>query len=208
MIYDLSHKIATALSSKDCLDPDEIEIITYGLFAMLSKIIYGLISLIIGIIFDCIIGSMCFYLSFLFVKKYSGGVHASTEQRCFCYSSISIFCSVGYIRLAMKEECLGWIVIIISFILSFFIMKYAPIQTKEKRIDIIERKRYARIARTRIVALWICVIVLTIAERMDIVYAIVVAVVLEGVLLLAGKKKSYVNCSNKTNEEQFLCSPD
>lgn len=193
MIYDLSRKIATLLRQKDCIESDEIEIITYGLFALLSKITYALISLIIGVIFDCVIGSICFYVSFLYIKKYSGGIHASTEQRCFCYSSISIFCSVGYISFAMREDCLGWIAIIISFILSFFIMKYAPIQTKEKLIDIIERKRYARKARIRIVTLWICVIILAVAEKVDIVYAIIVAVVLEGILLLVGKRKNDIN---------------
>lgn len=193
MIYDLSRKIATLLRQKDCIESDEIEIITYGLFALLSKITYALISLIIGVIFDCVIGSICFYVSFLYIKKYSGGIHASTEQRCFCYSSISIFCSVGYISFAMREDCLGWISIIISFILSFFIMKYAPIQTKEKLIDIIERKRYARKARIRIVTLWICVIILAVAEKVDIVYAIIVAVVLEGILLLVGKRKNDIN---------------
>ena len=188
MIYALSNKISITLNKKGYIELDELDVIRYGLFTILSRFIYCLISLIAGFLFDCITSSFIFYLSFLFIKKYAGGFHASTEQRCFVYSTFSIICSIGCMRLAMNYEYLGWIAIGIAFISTFFICRYAPIPSKEKSIDFIERKRYSIISKIRVFILWTIILMLFIAEKNNIAYAINIAIVLESILLLIGKK--------------------
>lgn len=196
MIYALSNKISITLNKKGYIALDELDVIRYGLFTILSRFLYCLISLIIGFLFDCIIDSLVFYLSFLFVKKYAGGIHASTEQRCFVYSTFSIVCSIGCIRLAMNYEHFGWIAIGVAFISTFFICRYAPIPAREKSIDFIERKRYSRISKIRVFILWTIILMLFIAKINNLIYAISIAIVLESILLLIGKKALRIKLSD------------
>ncbi len=196
MIYALSNKISITLNKKGYIALDELDVIRYGLFTMLSRFIYFLISLLVGFLFHCIIGSVIFYSSFLFVKKYAGGIHASTERRCFIYSTFSIVCSIGYMRLAIDYEHFGWLAIGIAFISTFFICRYAPIPAREKGIDFIERKRYSRISKIRVCILWTIILMLFIAKMNNLIYAISIAIVLESILLLIGKKTLSIKLSN------------
>lgn len=196
MIYTLANQITTTLSKKNYIEIEEFDVVQYGLFTILSKFIYFLISLLVGFLFHCIIGSVIFYSSFLFVKKYAGGIHASTEQRCFIYSTFSIVCSIGYMRLTIDYEHFGWLAIGIAFISTFFICRYAPIPAREKSIDFIERKRYSRISKIRVFILWTIILMLFIAKMNNLIYAISIAIVLESILLLIGKKSLSIKLSN------------
>ena len=196
MIYKLSKNIAVVFGSKSYISKNEIDLIGYGLFTIISKILYCLISLIMGILFRCTFASICFYLSFLFMKKYAGGVHASTELRCFLISTFSIFCSISCIRLATIYECFGWSIIVVTFIASFFICKYAPIPSKEKSIDFVERRRYSRISKIRIFILCSIILMLFVAKLNNLIYAISIAIILESILLLVGKKALRIKLSD------------
>ena len=90
MIYDLSVRLTSRLGKRGYLPDSEEEIVAYGLFSLLSKLMYAVICLILGLIFSVPLESMIFYAVFLFVKKYGGGFHASTEGRCMILSTIAI----------------------------------------------------------------------------------------------------------------------
>lgn len=186
-MYTLANKITTTLSKTGYIKIEEFDVVQYGLFTILSKFIYCLISLFVGFLFDCIVGSIVFYFSFLFVKKYAGGIHASTEQLCFVCSTFSIICSIGYIRLSINNECFGLIAIGVAITSTFLICKYAPIASKEKSIDFVERKRYSRKSKIRVSILWIIILMLLVAKFNNYIYAISIAIVLESILLLIGK---------------------
>ena len=81
MIYDLSVRLTSRLEKRGYLPDSEEEIVAYGLFSLLSKLMYAVICLILGLIFSVPLESMIFYAVFLFVKKYGGGFPASTEDR-------------------------------------------------------------------------------------------------------------------------------
>ena len=88
MIYDLSVRLTSRLGKRGYLPDSEEEIVAYGLFSLLSKLMYAVICLILGLIFSVPLESMIFYAVFLFVKKYGGGFHASTEGRCMIISTM------------------------------------------------------------------------------------------------------------------------
>lgn len=51
MIYDLSVRLTSRLGKRGYLPDSEEEIVAYGLFSLLSKLIYAVICLILGLIF-------------------------------------------------------------------------------------------------------------------------------------------------------------
>lgn len=194
MIYQFATKVVKGLSDNQYISSDEIDIVSYGLFSIISKIMYGIITLIMGMFVGCIIESVCFYVFFLFIKKYAGGFHASTELRCFIISSFSILCSVCSVRLAINHKHFGWIVIALSFIAAFTICKYAPISSKEKQLDKSEVNRYKIISKRRTVTLLAISLILYSINLPNITFAISISIVLESIFLLFGKKIN--TCAN------------
>lgn len=58
MIYDLSVRLTSRLGKRGYLPDSEEEIIAYGLFSLLSKLMYAVICLILGLIFSVPLESM------------------------------------------------------------------------------------------------------------------------------------------------------
>ena len=81
MIGKLSSKISDLLIRKSVIDSEDQELYVYGFFILLSQILYFIIAVIFGIIFNVLLQSVVFYIAFQFIRKYALGYHASTEGR-------------------------------------------------------------------------------------------------------------------------------
>ena len=142
MIYNLATKIATGLSVRKYIDCEETEIVSYGLFSVISKIMYGAICLLFGV-----------YLSKLF---------APLKVMFLCLAAIA----------------------------CFIIAVYAPTPSKERPLDETECKRYKNISKIRVVILIIVSFATYILNYESLCISISMAIILEGILLVAGKIKS------------------
>ena len=131
MIYKTSRHITDKLIRHGRVDSDDRELFEYGIFLVISQMIYALVCIICGIVFKCIAESLVLYVSFNFARKYSGGFHASTELRCFIFSSLSILCSVSLIKtFEIKDLCVPFIILLAAA--SAVIIIFSPLDTDEK----------------------------------------------------------------------------
>lgn len=190
MILNLASKLSGTFAKKGYINSEDEEITEYGLFTLLSKILYFLVCISVGFFCRCVLESVVFYFSFLFVKKYAGGIHASTEQRCFVCSTISIICSICFIKLAVKDQIIGLIVLIIAFILTFFLCMYAPTVSKELDFDKEEIKSFSNKTKKRICFLWFVILLMIALKDFNIAYSLSIAIAFESILLIFGKVKN------------------
>lgn len=151
---------------------------------------YGAICLLLGVFFGCLPESVFFYLSFLFIKKYAGGFHAETEIRCFFLSSLSIIVSVLGIYFSKLFDPLKVMFLCLAATACFIIAVHAPTPSKERPLDDTECKRYKNISKIRVVILIIVSFVTYILSYESLCISISMAIILEGILLVAGKIKS------------------
>ena len=81
-IEKLTNNISDKISLELGMDNDRKEVIAYGMFAlfhtMISIILVGIFGLIFGVFWESLIIS--FSISIL--RKYSGGIHASSPEIC------------------------------------------------------------------------------------------------------------------------------
>lgn len=187
MIYEFATKVAVMLSSKRYIDSDEIDIVSYGLFSIASKVMYGAISLIMGMILDSFVESISFYVCFLFLKKYVGGFHAKTEFRCFVVSTSSIAISTLMIFLSKDYISVAIIAFCLSVIFGILISILAPAPSKERMLDENECKRYNSISRLRVLILLVISLTLFSFGFRSICMSISTAIVLAVILLMIGK---------------------
>lgn len=187
MIYNLATNLATVLEKKGYLGQNDKEVIAYGLFSVLSKLIYAVVCILCGLLFDCVFQSIVFYISFLFLKKYVGGYHAKTELKCMAFSTASIVLSVLAIYFCLIYSVLEVYGLIFVLFASIVIAFLAPIEADEKPLTNDEKKKYKKYSILRILLLLIVFGILIVLNYDSFSVCIGVAIVLECLLAVAGK---------------------
>ncbi|MBC2458239.1 accessory gene regulator ArgB-like protein [Clostridium beijerinckii] len=177
----LTEKIATKIGNNAKLflniNEEQEQIIVYGainLFQMLFAILWVIIA---GLLFGVFYEALIFSISASILRKYSGGVHASSPSRCVIIGTFSaalagilinnIFYSINSINVAVISGA----IIIFAFITVF---RNAPVDSIKKPIRNIETRRQFKRKSifTIFVFLFIIIILFMLNEKFSELYYI------------------------------------
>lgn len=138
---ELSSKIASKIVIETNGDEERKSVIEYGIFAMLQTGIAIICTVIFGLLFNILIESLIVSFSISILRKYSGGVHATSSTRCTVIGTvICILIPKLVIVINMNIIC-SIILATIVFIISYYIVyKLAPVDSKSKPIKKLERR--------------------------------------------------------------------
>lgn len=191
MINKISSKIVEILIKHSLVENEEKELYLYGFFILLSQILYFIIVITIGILFNVIFESIIFYITFQFIRRYAGGYHAKTETRCDILSTLSILCCIVLIKLSKMYD-IRIALLSISLVFAVLIFILCPLDTPEKPLNDKEYKYFRKISWI-ILSLIIIAIIVSFYFKFNIVFAPCCAsLILEGVLIGTGQiKKAY-----------------
>jgi accessory gene regulator B len=143
------------------LDKDNKEVIAYGIFALLQTLISILLVMIFGIIFKCIVESLIIFLTVSILRKYSGGVHASSPERCIILGTIICIGETLIVKKIIYPIINIKLLIVISAIVFIFsyvtVIKLAPLDSPKKQIKNDTKKK--KMKRSSIIILTIYLII-------------------------------------------------
>lgn len=186
MINHLAERLVKKLLSNGTIDEEDRELYIYGLFILLSQIMFFIITAVFGLALGCIVESIVFYVAFQFIRKYAGGYHASTEARCEIMSTLSILACIVVIRLE-KQFDFQMVLLIAAAISAVCIFCFCPLDTPEKPLSEKEFKYFRKIS-------WIILFVITGAILISYVLKLelvsvpcCMSLILEAILITAGK---------------------
>lgn len=189
MINKLSVKIAKRLLSNGIITNDEYELYIYGLFMLISHIVYLVLICAFGVAFKCFIESVIFYFAFQFIRRYAGGYHASTETRCEIMSTLSILGCIGIIKMSeIYDIKIPIIILALVSVICIFIL--CPLDTPEKPLS---KKEYGYFRKISLIVLGaICLLaVVSFCFEFDFAFSpLCMSLMLENILLVSGKIKS------------------
>lgn len=148
LIERVSAKVGHSMASYLNMDKDHEEILTYGAITFFQTFFSLLLIIIFGFTFHVLLESLVLAFTVGLLRKYSGGVHSASPNRC---AIIGAVISVGLVKViefltrAMSFTSMS-LLIAASLIYSFScICKYAPVDSSEKPINnILKRKRLKR----------------------------------------------------------------
>lgn len=188
MINNLSTRITEQLISSNTIKQEDRDLYIYGIFMLLSQLMFILLTVAFGFVLNCVIESIVFYIAFQFIRRYAGGYHAKTEARCEIMSTLSIFACLAVIRLS-KTYDFYILMLCLAIVAAILIAVFCPLDTPEKPLSEKEFKYFRKIS-------WIILSVITIAViisfcfRFNIIFApCCMSLILESILLIAGKIK-------------------
>lgn len=192
MINNISSRLTDRLIAKGNITEEDRELYIYGLFMLLSQIMYFFLSVVFGLLFQCFIESVIFYIAFQFIRRYAGGYHAKTETKCEILSTLSLLVCIAIIKV-IKTYDFQTLLLFVTIISAVCIFVFCPLDTPEKALTEKEFKYFRKIS-------WIILLVITAVIVFSYFFKIntifapcCMSLILESLLLIAGKlKKCFV----------------
>ena len=188
MINNLSVRLTKILLDKGSITEDERDLYIYGFFMLLSQLMYFILACIFGLLFQCFLDSIIFYIAFQFIRRYAGGYHAATETRCEILSSFSIIGSIGIIGLL---DVYDFKVVLLSITLfsagCIFIL--CPLDAPEKPLTKKELKYFRKISRIILFLIFFVAIISYFFKVNTLFTPCCMSLILESILLITGKIK-------------------
>lgn len=174
-------------------DEENEEIVRLGLELMITKAIFAIVIVIVGLLIGCFFESVVFAISFSLLREYSGGYHAETRIKCFWLSFITLVVSLGIIILVKNFSVLALPFITVSIISAIYILCKAPIDTANKRLDKDEIRVYGNKAKVSTVILLFIAAFLLYFRVNNIALAVLTGIIIEAYLMIKGQIANYIN---------------
>lgn len=137
LVEKLSNSISSKISSHLKLNKDQEEIIAYGAFNLIQTTWCILLVLLFGAIFGVMVKAFIISFVISILRKYSGGVHASSPNRCALIGavvSVGLALCISYLNHFINIQ-VGIIIGTIIFLVAYYIIyRYAPVDSPAKPI--------------------------------------------------------------------------
>lgn len=188
MIGNLASRVVKKLIDSSAIDRTEQELYIYGFFVLISQILFFTITVIFGVLLGIVLESAVFYVAFQFIRRYAGGIHASSELKCEIATTTSIFLCLLCVKLCEMYNVQA-VILALTAIASFGILFLCPLDTPEKPLTEKEKKYFRKISW---IILFLIILVIGIGYFFKIrflMYPCCMSLILESVLLVAGKVK-------------------
>ena len=174
------------MAEKEIICEEMIEVYTYGINTIFSFFISFLSIISIGALFNQFFECAVLFLSFSCLRKFTGGYHAKTSQRCFVLSMATIILNMillKFIPINMMR-ILSPLFSVLSMITIFCL---TPIDNINKQIDKIQHKAFRRISIGIASALVCITFILIFINQTKWSFVISQAMLLDAIMLLIVK---------------------
>ena len=142
MTERLMENVWKGMKTAGNIDEEDKEIYLFGFYQGLVFLLNIATALFTGIILDMFLESILFLICFIPLRIFAGGYHAKTQLRCYIMSTATT--AVLLYLIDVTQRNMGVYVIILYIIAVCIIWKLAPVQDKNKPLDLDERKKYRK----------------------------------------------------------------
>lgn len=187
MIGRFVEKIISNLIEQNIVPYEDKEIYSYGLHQGIVIIINILTFILIGLFFRMVSESLLFLVSYIPLRTYSGGYHATTQIKCYYLSIVMILLVLLTIRIVSWTSPMA---IGISLLSGATIFSLAPVEDRNKPLSNSEVRIYKKIARF---ILWIELMLIAIILKIGYInfaLPIALSIVTVSIMLILGKLKN------------------
>jgi len=164
----LTNNIAEKIGSELGLDKDGKEVIAYGTFAILQTLLSIAVTVITGYSFGVLTETLIVSFTIIILRKYSGGIHASSPGICAVVSAV-VAVGQALLIVFIITPLISFKIVIILGLLSFswsyyIIYKLCPVDSAAKPIKTIKKRQ--RMKKASIFILWVYVVIVLLSSIM------------------------------------------
>lgn len=189
LVKTIEQLVEMLISNKKC-DFEDRDIIVHGITASISIGINIVTAVLLGILYDMIIESFIFLVSFSFIRTYAGGYHCKNPISCYFLSNGV----VAVVLLTLKVTGIEYVQQISIWLLVISIpvlLKLSPVDTPTRLLDTKEREYFRKQTLRYLLYELLCVIVLLFMRYERFAYIVCLGIFVSAILVLLGE------CVNK-----------
>lgn len=186
MATRIAECITQKLLASSVIEEGDRELYNYGFFLLITRFFFFIITVLAGFLVSIPGESILFYIVFMSLRTYAGGVHARTETACTILTTLALTVSVFGIKV-MELTSSNLISVLMLTIGGLCILMFSPLDTKDKPLSNSEKRHYRMICY---VLLSLCIVISIVSRillKTALYYPVSCGIVLEGILLSIGK---------------------
>ena len=146
MISFVSREIVRCLGKNNVIKIEKEEIYQYGFEILISSFITLVITIISGVLLNCLLASAIFFLIFASLRQICGGYHAEHYWSCnLIFTGVVNFVLLIYRFMPMEQYKTAHYVFALSSLCIIFF--YAPVENKNKPLTIGKKKLFGLISK-------------------------------------------------------------
>lgn len=183
-------------NAENAEDSQYREVYQYVFFIILNYLFFFGYSLILGTLLGVPFQSVVFFISIALLRRYAGGYHANTENRCLIISSVYFLTGIILIKIMnLYADRINFnIILSISVICSLIILSLCPCDSLSKPVAKEKVKRIRIKCMALIVMMLTAMLFLLRLNKPQFISLFFSAIVIETVLMIAGKIKTKTTC--------------
>ena len=158
---DVSAKIALNLSKSKDETSEEFAVLKYGVFVVVHIFFSALFTVLFGILTNTLFPIIIISIMGSVMKKYSGGAHCTSPNRCLVTGTI-----LSYLFVLIGKGIINLILLIHSFIILY---KKCPVGSKNKPLKRKEIRIKLRKRAFFIYSIWVILFIINIVLNKKIV---------------------------------------
>ncbi len=184
MATAIAECITRNLIAASIIEEDDKELYVYGFFLLITRLFFLMLAITFGFCLKIPLESAIFYITFILLRSYAGGVHTKTETACTILTTLAIIAALVSIK-TLSTFGIEISPVLIFGNLCFFL--FSPLDSKEKPLNVKGRKKCRKISYQ---LLFICDAVVIVSAFFSIrvlYYPVICGITLEASLLSIGK---------------------
>lgn len=144
----VSVKLTDYILKKHIIHKEDYDVYQYGFQCFLELFVSTICSIIIAFSLNMVLECLLFFLFFIPMRSFSGGIHLNTYIACLCSSCLILL----FTLLAAKYLTVSGIISFIIFVGCAIIIKLSgPVDHPNRKVDSIENQTFVK--RTNLVLL-------------------------------------------------------
>ena len=146
MLEKISGKVVDWQVKRGILSQEERSVYRYAYELFLNQTINVGIAVLIAFLSGTPVAVALFLLSYIPLRSFCGGYHADTNMGCTIVSALLIIAAC-FLYIYVREGSVLRGYPLLFLVSGYCIMRYAPVQDRNKPLDGAERERYGRMSR-------------------------------------------------------------
>lgn len=125
------------------IETSDRDVYLYGMKLLVSNIINTVVVLLMSLIFGHFLHTIYFLLGYWFIKRCSGGFHASNHRNCILF-----FSTYYLIWMLIYRESFNTIILVALWCISLLVLLlFSPVEDPNKPLEYDERKIFQKKSR-------------------------------------------------------------
>lgn len=182
----LAVQLTNYLIDKDMAEESTRDIYEYGLQTAAETVLSFVISILIALSMNMLIDGLFFFLIFIPLRTYAGGLHLKRYWSCLLLSCITFFGTLFFIKYWYVPILIS---LIFSCILLGIIWLLYPVENINRPVDADEKTFFQKKINIVLLVIFLVAILLFILKQKKILLLLTVTLVLIAVTMMLGKIK-------------------